>query len=315
MTGIIVMGIKKFLRKYYSFSKREQRGIMVLIALILVLWVSTLIIENFRQPVDVEYINGDTLSVNEILLSSHYLGKAKDDSRLDFTAKKIQLFPFNPNLLEEEGWRKLGLPTRTIKAILAYRKAGGKFNKPEDLKRIYTLTPDDYQRIAPYVEIERARNDSIRPSATRKSDFSVPDISIIDLNSADTLQLLDLPSIGPTFARRIWKYGQRLGGYYNSEQLLEVYGMDASRLEKIKPYITVDTMKIRKIDLNQASFKDLLRHPYLEYYMVKAIADYRQKHHGIKEIDELKILPLMYDELFNKLRPYLAINPEYIPSQ
>ncbi|MDK2910783.1 MAG: competence protein ComEA [Bacteroidales bacterium] len=309
------MGIKNFLRKYYSFSKREQRGIMVLIALILVFWGLTLVIENHQRPVNVEYINGDTISVNEIRTSNPYKEKAKDNPRLEFTAKKIQLFPFDPNLLEEEGWRKLGLPARTIKAILAYRKAGGKFNKPEDLKRIYTLTPDDYQRIAPYVVIERARKDSIQSLATRKGDFSAPSIPIIDLNSADTLLLQDLPGIGSTFARRIWKYGQRLGGYHHSEQLLEVYGMDASRLEKIKPYIIIDTTKIRKIDLNQASFKDLLRHPYLEYYMVKAIADYRHKHHGIKEISELKILPLMYDELYNKLRPYLAINPEYIISQ
>lgn len=60
------MGIKNFLRKYYSFSEREQRGIMVLLALILVFWILTLVIENHHQPVDVEYINGDTLSVNEI---------------------------------------------------------------------------------------------------------------------------------------------------------------------------------------------------------------------------------------------------------
>ncbi|NLH52692.1 MAG: helix-hairpin-helix domain-containing protein, partial [Bacteroidales bacterium] len=173
---------------------------MVLIALILVFWVLTLVIENHQRPVDVEYINGDTISVNEIRTSSPYKEKAKDNPQLDFAAKKIQLFPFDPNLLEEEGWRKLGLPARTIKAILAYRKAGGKFNKPEDLKRIYTLTPDDYQRIAPYVVIERARKDSIKSLATRKGDFSAPPIPIIDLNSADTLQLKDLPGIGPTFA-------------------------------------------------------------------------------------------------------------------
>ncbi len=312
------MGVKGFIRKYYSFSRREQRGILVLLLLIFISWILSFILGHRIRPIRVEYFNDELLALQnksnftESKSPDDLYGKAVHSSTFD-----ISLFYFDPNTLDEEGWKKLGIPPRTIKSIMNYKKAGGVFKKPEDLLRIYTMHADDYQRIARYITIEKTkaeRKDTLRSIPSHKPEFHKPKFSIVDLNSADTVQLQELPGIGPVFARRIWKYGQRLGGYYNKEQLLEVYGMDATRLEKIKGLITIDTTKINKIDLNQASFKDLLRHPYLEYYMVKAIAEYRQRHHGIKGVEELKMLPLMYDELYVKLKPYLSINPDYLPT-
>ncbi len=313
------MGLKGFLRKYYAFSKREQRGILVLMAFIIVSWIFILVIENRRQAPDIKFLEGELLTFTKPEREYSSFRKSVEEEYKTQDAKTAaELFQFDPNTLEAEGWKRLGLPDRTIKAILAYRKAGGRFRKSEDLSRIYTLAPNDYQRIFPYVAIinsEPLRRDSMLPGKSKKAAFVAPAIPVVELNSADTTVLQALPGIGPVFARRIWKYGQRLGGYYQPEQLLEVYGMDAARLEKIKSFIIIDTLKIKKIDINQASFKELLRHPYLEYYMVKALADYRQKHHGIREISELRMLPLMYDELYFKLRPYLSVDLEYLPSQ
>src|SRR5665647_1059817 len=52
-------------------------------------------------------------------------------------------------------------------------------------------------------------------------------VNRLDLNSADSLHLLEIPGIGPVFASRIIRYRTLLGGYYAVDQLREVYGMRA----------------------------------------------------------------------------------------
>lgn len=91
----------------------------------------------------------------------------------------------------------------------------------------------------------------------------------IDLNSADTLLLMRVPGIGPSFARRICKYRELLGGYYVVEQLQEVYGMDRERYDQIAPFMRIKT-KVRPLVVTRDSIP---RHPYLQWQHVRAIED------------------------------------------
>lgn len=89
----------------------------------------------------------------------------------------------------------------------------------------------------------------------------------IDLNSADTLLLQRVPGIGVSFARRIYKYREILGGYYCVEQLQEVYGMDRERYDQIAPYMAIKT-GVKPIYI---SLDSIARHPYLQYRHVRAL--------------------------------------------
>lgn len=100
-------------------------------------------------------------------------------------------------------------------------------------------------------------------------------IPIIDINKADTLLLLELPEIGPFFARNIVEYRTKLGGFIEKEQLLDVYGFDSLRLAIISPYIVIDSIITHKIRINYDDFKTILKHPYIEYEDVKKIVNYR----------------------------------------
>ena len=130
---------------------------------------------------------------------------------------------------------------------------------------------------------------------------------IIELNTADSLALLDLPGIGPVFARRIIKYRQMLGGFAYPGQLKEVYGMDSARLTGFIKLIRIDTSQVRKIDINKATFKELLAHPYLEYDQVKAIARFRDKKGLLKSPGELWAAGVLADSLWNCLSHYLIV--------
>ena len=117
-----------------------------------------------------------------------------------------------------------------------------------------------------------------------------------------------LHGIGPTFASRIVRYRERLGGFVNKEQLLEVYGVTPELLEHIAPHITVDAGHVRRICLDTITLKQLIRHPYIEYYQARDIV--RLRDHGTRFLstDDLRAVPSMADSTLQRLLPYLVFD-------
>ena len=123
-------------------------------------------------------------------------------------------------------------------------------------------------------------------SKVQSSEFKVQ--GSIGINSADTTELKSLPGIGSFFARNIVEYREKLGGYVESSQLLEVYGFDSVRFACIFSYIKLDSVATRKVRVNHDDFKTILRHPYIEYDDVKKIVKYRESKGMIKDWESYK---------------------------
>jgi Helix-hairpin-helix motif len=165
--------------------------------------------------------------------------------------------------------------------------------------------------------LQSLKEDSIRRAVGRGLDYTVlpgyqrkysRSAFPVDLNRSDSAGLLPLPGIGPVFAGRIIKYRNLLGGYVWVEQLLEVYGMTDQSLEMIKDKIEIDSSVVRRICLDSASFKELLRHPYLEYKDVKALADYRDFSGSIQSEKELVENYILTDSVLKKVLPYFSFH-------
>ncbi len=127
----------------------------------------------------------------------------------------------------------------------------------------------------------------------------------IDINRADSVQLLPLPGIGPVFAGRLIKYRTLLGGYVSKDQLTEVYGISSETLDLIADLIVIDTSFIVKLNLNSATFRELLRHPYLEYEDVKALVNYREFKGSMQSFKEFQDNYILADSVLQKVEPYL----------
>lgn len=128
----------------------------------------------------------------------------------------------------------------------------------------------------------------------------------VELNSADTTTLQLLHGIGPAFARRIVNYRERLGGFVSTAQLLEVYGFTPELLSHIAPHLRLDTTSLlRRIPVNSATLKQLIRHPYVEYYFARDLVNLRS--HGVtfSSAGDLRLLPSASDTMLAKLIPYL----------
>ena len=130
------------------------------------------------------------------------------------------------------------------------------------------------------------------------------DREVIDLNAADTTMLQQLPGIGAAYAKWIVDYREKLGGYCETEQLLEVYRMDTARFNSIKDYVKIySTFTPNKLRINSDAFKILLKHPYLEYDDVKKIVNHREQKGMIASWEQL--LNVVGDAINPRLRYYI----------
>ncbi|MDD4158161.1 MAG: helix-hairpin-helix domain-containing protein [Proteiniphilum sp.] len=142
-------------------------------------------------------------------------------------------------------------------------------------------------------------NDAFYPVAVKLTPGET-----ISLNEADTARWKMIPGIGSSYAARIVKYRELLGGFVRKEQLLEVYGVDGELYGRISPYIAPDSV-CHRLSVNRAEFRELLRHPYLSYSQVQAIVNLRRKKGDIRSIRELAMLEAFTEEDINRLQPYL----------
>lgn len=223
---------------------------------------------------------------------------------------KAELFFFDPNIITSDDWKRLGLREKTINTILNFISKGGKFRQPDDIKKIWGLHEDEIQRLMPYVRITSnnppAENSKQLPVFAR-NDQKRP-VETVDINVADTTELIRLPGIGPKLSNRIINFRERLGGFYNIEQVSETFGLHDSVFQKIKPLFQLHDKNIRQLNINTASLDELKQHPYIRYNLANLIIQYRTQHGNFAAISDIKKIMTVTDDLYDKLSPYLTIN-------
>lgn len=217
--------------------------------------------------------------------------------------KKDQLFFFNPDTLTTEHWERLGFSTKQSKALIKYRNAlGGSFTE-ETFKASFVVDSSTFLKLQPYISFSSKPDDVI----FEKEDLDrLPEeASVIDVQTADASRLKHLKGIGPVLSKRIVAYRDQLGGFYKINQLLDVYGVDQDWLEENKNSLTIGDRKCKKISINNASFDELKRHPYIDYSLAKSIINYIKYRGAFKNIDDLMKIPDVEESKVIKLEPYI----------
>jgi competence protein ComEA len=231
----------------------------------------------------------------------------KEHDRFSAWRASAERFAFDPNTLDSAGWVRLGFSPKQSLSILRYRSKGATFKSAEDLLRLFMVDSALYLELRPYVTIEQSTQQTERAPLPERKFAALP---MVDINLADTLELEELRGIGPAFARRIYRYRERLGGFISPEQLLEVYGMDSARYEGILPQVTLNVDTIRPLNVNSADYTGLIRHPYLNKNQVRAIIRYREQHGEYRSVDDLLRIHLIGEKDLERLRPYLTVRTD-----
>lgn len=291
-------------RDWFTFSRQDRRAILLLAILILITLglLYTKPMWQHEEPYEAQA----TDSLIQTLTS-----KPKEEQLV-----KIALHPFDPNTADSLELLSVGLPPHVARNILRYRKAGGVFRKANDLARIYGLHDTVFTRVRPYINIPEAH----RPVAESPRQLEVTDTlrrehpyaeymrskhkpgQLVDLNTADTTELMRIPGIGPVRARHIVNYRRALGGFHSIAQVHEAYDMP----ENLGDWVHISMSTVEKLYINKESLSQLRAHPYLTFYQARAIVELRKREGNIRSVRQLLFLEEFTEGDITHLTPYLS---------
>lgn len=311
---------KQFVKDYFVFTRKERKGTVAVVILILLITVLPFFFPVVikEEPVDHSEF---AMEISQLIIDSSerkYSGYSNKEFENDYTPEnrksiKAVEFYFDPNTALVNDWVRLGIKEKTAATIQKYLSKGGKFTKPEDIRKIWGLSQKDADRLIPYVRIKKQETPltvyekTMYPERSAKT-FPSGKIQNVPVNSADTVAFKSLPGIGSKLAQRIINFRKKLGGFYSVDQVGETFLLPDSTFRKIKPFLILDDPPVKKINLNAASLDDLKDHPYIRFYVANAIVQYRNQHGNFHSLDEIKKIMIVTDSIFIKVVPYLSLD-------
>lgn len=304
-------------KDFFYFSRGQRSGIVLLLLLIAL----SIAIDTFLPRFYHEEENKDTGFLIEVsdfrksLVKRDSLRKLAWDEKYKFEyspkafsynnkTESYTLFEFNPNVIDSTQFVRLGLKPFIAHNILKFRIKGGVFRTKSAFAKVYGITPEKFKELEPYIqlpEIVEYKKDSVKLANESKwANLKV------ELNSADTTELMQVKGIGRFYAKSIIRFRQQTGGFVSVDQLHELYGMTEQNFEKIKTFCTVNKNLVQRIRVNTATVERLKSHPYLNFYQAKAIYELRRNKGKLRSIKELNVIEELSPENLLKIEPYLS---------
>lgn len=300
-------------KDFFYFTKGEQRGILLLLVLIILVYTLPLLWSSRTKNEEGDAVTNEHMEekYRRFMASTDSIKrwKAQRKERREHMAnQKLTLHPFDPNTADSLELASMGLPGRLVRNILRYREKQGRYRRPEDFRKMYGLSEKMYLEILPYIKIAD-KKPIPSPSYSQLQQDSTPRLrqekyaigTFVSLNRADTTELKKIPGIGSVLARRIVNYRSRLGGYTHVEQLGEI-GLET---ENFRTWFVVDTTDVDKLAINEMNIKQLMSHPYLNFYQAKTIVDHRNKYGPIRSLQRLVLYEEFTEEDLSRLQPYV----------
>lgn len=288
---------------------RPIRNDSIILLIIIVAIVAFFIGKGMRDDSTTPVFPDDTIAVGNDYRGNRY-GATRAHVYNNETRERPQRFAFDPNTADSMTLSKLGLREWQVRNILKYRRKGGRFRKPQDLERMYGMSPSEYKSLEPYIRIaddgtgnetvwkeegERTTVDTMRYMVKMKEGET------LELNSADTTDLKKVPGIGSKYAKAIVSYRDRLGGFVSVEQLKEVSGVP----EKALAFFTIGKVEVRSIEVNRMSVDQLKKHPYLNFWQARSLVEHRRLHGPLRSVGEMRLLSDFTEKDIERLSPYV----------
>lgn len=291
----------KSFKPHFWYNKRQRNGVFFLLLLIVGLQIIYVFVDFSLEGED---INTSEIDFFEKRLDSLYVAKLE--------SKRPKIFSFNPSFLTDFKGVQLGMSTQEIDRVIQHRAAGKYINSDKEFKEVSKVSDSLLAVISPYFKFPDwvSKKKGAINKAPVKKKYNKPKVAIVkrDLNQVSADELISIYGVGKVLAERIVKFRTSINGFMFNDQLSEVYGLKPEVIERVLFNYTVITKPaIEKLNVNTATFKEVLHLPYIDFELTKHIFNYRDEVAEIQSLEELKNIEGFPLDLFDRIAVYLDV--------
>lgn len=274
-------------RPHFKLNKQQRNGVFAFLIIIVFIQVCYYY---FPEPSATTYLKDEAIQALNVKIDS--LKKVK---QLKAKSKR-----FNPNFLTDEQGYLLGMSIDEIDRLFAYRKKNKWVHSSSEFQQVTQISDSLATELSPLFRFPQKRRDSYinhRKEGVKEKR---------DINRASPKDFEKVKGVGKTLSQRIIKYRNLLGGFSTMDQLGEVWGLSAETIARIKEDYSIKTLPaIERLNVNTASFKEVLSIVYLNYNTTKMLFKYRDSVGEIKDLEEIKKIPEFPIDKYDRIALYL----------
>ena len=290
----------KYLKSHFWYTKSQRNGILFL--LLLIIGLQTLYIF-------IDFSSDETTGVSDQTLVA-FEQQVVSLKSIELERRKPKTYPFNPNYITDYKGSQLGLSLKEIDRLHAFRNTKKFVNSAKEFQQVTQVSDALLHKIAPYFKfpdwVTKQRSKELSFLRKQESLNNEYIITTSDINQAISQDFQSVAGVGETLSERILKYRKRLQGFSFASQLYEVWKLNPKIAAQILLKFKISSRpNIKKINVNTASFKEVLSNPYVDYELCKKIFAYRDEVAELQSIEELKNIAKFPLDKYERIILYL----------
>lgn len=271
----------KQVQQYFTFNNQHRAGIFLLFGIIIVLQLVYYFID-FSPIQEQESDKQQWLTLQTEV----------DSLKLLKSNEKPTIYLFNPNFISDYKGYKLGMSVDEIDRLLAFRKQNKYVNSAKEFQAVTKVSDSLLNAIAPFFKfpdwVNQKKGNTQYKSFSDKTFAKKEKIVVIDINQATQEDLIKISGIGEAISLRILTQKEKLGAFVSMEQMKEVWGLSPEVILNLNKYFAVTKLpNLNKIDINNASLKELSTFFYFKKDLARQIVKYRSMNGDFKNIEDL----------------------------
>ena len=290
------------LKSLFVFTSDQRKGIFALLFFIIALQFAYFFVD-FSIPTNEDPEEQKWLSLQPQV----------DSMKMDIANKRPKMYLYNPNFITDYKGYKLGMSVDEIDRLLAFRKENKYVNSSQEFQNVTKVSDSLLNVMSPYFKFPDWVNNKKEYKEFKKypnQAFAKNEkIVLIDINQATKEDLMKIYGIGEAISVRILKQKEVLGGFVSMEQMKDVWGLSPEVIENLNSHFKVSVLpNFKKIDINNASLKELSQFYYFKYPLAKEIVTYRSMKGNISNIEDLTKIKGFPVDKAKTIELYLAFN-------